>query len=234
MSPETRPAIPIAACSSTTARINKVKVLDAQQATIGEYFYDGDGKRIKKYVPNTGETTVFVYDAAGKQIAEYSSIVAATNDAKVAYLTDDHLGSPRINSDGNGAVTARHDYHPFGEEIATSQRVTGLGYTADTIRKQFTGYERDSETELDFAQARYHDFSVGRYSTPDPFMASARQATPQTFNRYSYVVNNHCASLIRLGWWAATQPRRFVRCRVKLKTRVKSVLQDASLSILEP
>ena len=37
--------------------------------TIGEYSYDGDGRRVKKYVPFTGETTVFVYDAAGKQIA---------------------------------------------------------------------------------------------------------------------------------------------------------------------
>ncbi len=35
--------------------------------TLGEYFYDGDGKRVKKVVPSTGETTVFVYDAAGKQ-----------------------------------------------------------------------------------------------------------------------------------------------------------------------
>ena len=40
--------------------------------TIGEYSYDGDGKRVKKVVPG-GETTIFVYDAAGKQIAEYST-----------------------------------------------------------------------------------------------------------------------------------------------------------------
>ena len=33
---------------------------------LSEYFYDGDGKRIKKVVPN-GETTVFVYDAAGDE-----------------------------------------------------------------------------------------------------------------------------------------------------------------------
>ena len=61
----------------------------------------------------SGETTVFVYDAAGKQIAEYSTIVAGAEDAKVNYLTNDHLGSPRINTDRNGAVIARHDYHPL-------------------------------------------------------------------------------------------------------------------------
>ena len=40
---------------------------------LGEYWYDGDGKRVKKYVPplgnDPGETTVFVYDAAGPPVA---------------------------------------------------------------------------------------------------------------------------------------------------------------------
>ena len=36
--------------------------------TIGEYSFDGDGKRVKKYVPSTGETATFVYDAAGKLV----------------------------------------------------------------------------------------------------------------------------------------------------------------------
>ena len=99
--------------------------------TIGEYFYDGDGRRVKKVVPKPDpepdEVMIFVYDADSKLIAEYSTIVETTN-AKVAYLTNDHLGSPRINTDANGAVTARHDYHPFGEEIATSQRTSAVGY----------------------------------------------------------------------------------------------------------
>lgn len=71
-----------------------------------------------------------MYDAAGKLVAEYSTIVAPASEAKVAYLTNDHLGSPRNNTDANGAVTARHDYHPFGEEILTAQRTTALNYAA--------------------------------------------------------------------------------------------------------
>ncbi len=101
---------------------NKQTSVSDANGVIGQYWYDGDGHRVKKYVPSTGETTVFVYDASGKSVAEYSTVVAAANDAKVAYLTVDHLGSPRINTDQNGAVTARHDYHPFGEEIASSSK----------------------------------------------------------------------------------------------------------------
>ncbi|MGD9588458.1 MAG: hypothetical protein AB7Q37_04750 [Pyrinomonadaceae bacterium] len=103
------------------AENKQVEVKDDQNSAIGQYWYDGDGRRVKKLVPGTGEITIFVYDAAGKLVAEYSTIVASTNDAKVAYLTNDHLGSPRINIDKNGKVTARHDYHPFGEETLTSQ-----------------------------------------------------------------------------------------------------------------
>jgi RHS repeat-associated protein len=87
-------------------------------------------------------------------------------------------------------VISRHDYHPFGEEIYTSQRTTSLGYADDTVRKQFTGYERDIESELDFAEARYYNPTHGRFTSVDPLMASASTIRPQSWNRYSYVYNN--------------------------------------------
>ena len=158
--------------------------------TIGEYSYDGDGKRVKKYVPSTGETTIFVYDAGGKLIGEYSTIVANSTDAKVNYLTTDHLGSPRVNTDVTGSVIARHDYHPFGEEIAATGSRSATGYNGDTVRKQFTGYERDGETDLDFAQARYFKAGFGRYSTPDNFLNDTTIADPASWNLYVYVRNN--------------------------------------------
>jgi RHS repeat-associated protein len=158
--------------------------------TVGQYSYDGDGKRVKKYVPGTGETTVFVYDVTGKSIAEYSTIVESSSTAKVSYVTSDHLGSPRINTDANGTVTARHDYMPFGEEISTSQRTSGVGYAGDTVRKKFTGYEKDAEADEDFAEARYYSSATARFNSVDPLMASASIYEPQTFNRYAYVTNN--------------------------------------------
>ena len=172
------------------AENKQVEVKNSSNSSIGTYFFDGDGKRVRKYVPATGETTVFVYDAAGKQIAEYSTVVASANDAKVAYLTADHLGSPRVNTDVTGAVTSRHDYHPFGEEIYTSQRTTALAYAADTVRKQFTGYERDGETDLDFAQARIYRNKIGRFLSPDYFINDTNLGSPQSWNLYAYVRNN--------------------------------------------
>ncbi len=177
----------------------KVETVDSGgtvTGTVGEYVYDGDGKRVKKkgYTANVlTEETIFVYDAASKLVAEYSTVVASGENAKIAYLTNDHLGSPRINTDAIGNVIARHDYHPFGEEITfavASQRTSVLGYTGDTIRNQFTGYERDDETGLDFAQARMYSKGLGRFTTTDPLLASATASDSQSWNRFSYVLNN--------------------------------------------
>ena len=177
----------------------KVETLSGQTVTgtVGEYWYDGDGRRVKKraYVNNVPtEETIFVYDAGGKLIGEYSNDVASVQDAKVAYLTNDHLGSPRINTDLNGNVTARHDYHPFGEEITSSKRVNGIGYADDSVRKQFTSYERDNESELDFAEARYYNPAHGRFTSTDPIIMSYKRAVdPQRINLYAYARNNPLA-----------------------------------------
>ena len=179
--------------------------------TLGAYLYDGDGKRVKKYNTSPTDNRLFIYDAAGKLIEERSTsgtyavqtsyvyagsrllTVEHEKTSTTSYLTADHLGSPRINTDGSGNVTSRDDYLPFGESITsaiTSQRTSGLGYVADSVRKQFTGYERDAEADLDFAQARIYSNSQGRFLSADPLLASAYVAHPQTFNRYSYVLNS--------------------------------------------
>ena len=162
----------------------KVETLDANGTPIstnGEYFYDGQGKRVKKIAGL--EVTIFVYDAQDRLVAEYSN--QSTNNPEVNYLTTDNLGSSRISTDKNGQVTARHDYQPFGEEI---QRAS---YGTDGVRKKFTGYERDNESNLDFAKARYHSYNLGRFQSPDPIIVSkVRIKNPQIWNSYSYAGNN--------------------------------------------
>ena len=52
------------------------------------------------------------------------------------------------------------------------------------------GKERDAETGLDYFGARYFGGGMGRFTSPDPLMASAVPELPQSWNRYSYVLNN--------------------------------------------
>lgn len=50
--------------------------------------------------------------------------------------------------------------------------------------------ERDVETGLDYVLARYYSAIEGRFTSPDPLDASGHTITPQSWNRYSYVLNN--------------------------------------------
>lgn len=106
--------------------------------TVGRYFYDGEGKRVKK-VTDT-ETTVFVY-SSGKLIAEYSTQISQS--PTTAYTTTDHLGSPRIITDGSGQVKSRRDFMPFGEDIFVNigARTPALQYssTTDDTQQKYIG-----------------------------------------------------------------------------------------------
>ncbi len=173
--------------------------------------YDADGKRVEKINDDAGpETIVFVYNAAGQMVAEYSYTAGSLPNVKVSYLTADHLSSTRVVTNGTGAVVARHDYMAYGEELPALVSRTGVaGYgAADGVRQKFTQKERDNESGLDYFLARYYSSAQGRFTSPDEFTggpddlfhfaddASANPTfyadiyDPQTLNKYQYCLNN--------------------------------------------
>ena len=90
-----------------------------------------------------------------------------------------------------GVASKKSALH-LGHELCNSTTALGLQSLAveNRVRSRCTGKERDSESGLDNFGARYDASSLGRYMTPDPLMASAHASNPQTWNRYSYALNN--------------------------------------------
>jgi RHS repeat-associated protein len=192
--------------------------------SVGRYYYDGDGRRVKKIDGNG--TTIFVYNAGGQLIAEYTSGTPTAGDT--SYLTTDHLGSTRVVTDSGGNVKARYDYLPFGEEIGQVGGRSGtLGYgAADNTRQKFTQKERDSESGLDYFLARYYSSVQGRFTSPDEFTggpvelykfvdtASANPTfysdifEPQSLNKYHYALNNPLRYVDRDGHQAQAEALR--------------------------
>lgn len=84
----------------------------------------------------------------------------------------------------------RHDYLPFGEELTAGIRGSGYGYASTNVRQKFTGHERDGETGLDFAEARYCSSVQGRFNSPDDFLNDSQIGDPQSWNKYVYARNN--------------------------------------------
>ncbi|MFN0141771.1 MAG: RHS repeat domain-containing protein [Pyrinomonadaceae bacterium] len=194
----------------------QTKVLNNQGVAIGEYKYDGNGSRVKKIVGN--DVTIFVYDAASKLVAEYST--ESNSNPRVNYATADTLASPRIITNQTGDVISRRDFRPYGEELVRTS------YGTDSVRRKFTTYDRDNETDLDFAQARYNNSDFGRFSSPDPLMASAKTGAPQTWNRYIYVINNPLKYVDPTGMiLEGSGSRCDFYCRVKSGEATKSDLR---------
>jgi RHS repeat-associated protein len=159
-------------------------------AGIATYVYDGSGQRVKKVVGAV--TTIFVYDVLGRTVAEYNNSNLSSSNG-TTYTTTDALGSPRLLTNAQAAVVSRHDYAPFGEELSSQlggRSSQSQQYMVDDLRKKFTGQERDSESSLDYFYARYYGSAQGRFTSADPLLSSGKGANPQTWNRYSYTLND--------------------------------------------
>jgi len=74
-----------------------------------------------------------------------------------------------------------HQYYPFGIEQTSPAQ--------DRELLKYTGHERDTPT-LDYMHARYYGTEWGRFLSVDPMWESADISRPQTWKRYSYVLNN--------------------------------------------
>lgn len=55
---------------------------------------------------------------------------------------------------------------------------------------RYTGKERDTESGLDNFGARYDSSSMGRFMTPDPSNIGVDRRNPQSWNAYSYSLDN--------------------------------------------
>jgi len=150
-----------------------------------------------------------VYDASSKLIAEYSN--QTPENPNTSYVATDTLLSVRLVTDRNGNVVSRRDFKPFGEELTAdgSARKSADKYSTATenkVRQRFTGYLKDIETGLDFAEARMYENRHGRFTAVDPLLASGKNANPQTFNRYTYVLNSPLVKTDPTGLQTAQNP----------------------------
>lgn len=81
----------------------------------------------------------------------------------------------------SGTVIENNRTLPYGEAWLTES-------TPSTNDKKFTTYQRDAESNLDYARNRYYALTAGRFASIDkdrPILP-----LPSTLNRYTYVVSD--------------------------------------------
>ena len=108
-----------------------------------------------------------------------SQLLAAEVPGNTHHFHLDHLGTPRVITGDGGVRISAHTYSPFGRELTPP----------GSERMKFTGHERDA-VNLDYMHARSYLPWTGRFLSVDPTWESAYLELPQSWNRYSYVMNN--------------------------------------------
>ena len=139
------------------------------------------------YVRDINGAVLAEYDGAGNLLAEYiyangQRIAKLNSESDVDFYLNDHLGSARAMTGSNWSA----NYYPFGEFASQT------GSDEDT-HFDFTGHERDRDTGLIYAGARYYDPEVGRWISPDPLYEIRAEESP-----YLYVGSN---PISRIDLW---------------------------------
>ena len=164
------------------------------------YGYDGDGKRVKKTEGAT--TTYYVFSSKlGQSVMEVtpSSVQRAyvyesgklmalqATDGQFYWVHPNHLNNVRAMTDASGNLTYKAQHDPYGQILSE----WSLSGNTNLSSKKFTGYERDSATGLDYANARMYNSTRGRFMVPDPIGQGAiDKKRPKSLNRYSYTEND--------------------------------------------
>ena len=155
------------------------------------YSYNEAGLRDSQ--SQNGQTLHYIYDqqsliaetnSINDEIARYThssvGLIAEARSGVQTYLHTDALSTPFAITDTTGAVTTRYTWDTWGklqQQTGSSQQPFG-----------FTGYQRDEQTGLHYAQQRYYDAEIGRFNRHDPFRGEID--TPLSLHRYLYANAN--------------------------------------------
>ena len=108
-------------------------------------------------------------------------VTLATPDTRIRCQLPDHLGCGRIELDEQARVIGYAEYLPFG---AVAYRAGTSALEASSGQRGYAGLERDPDTGLDYAGARWYAPWLGRWLSPDPLGIQGWTST------YVFVSNN--------------------------------------------
>jgi RHS repeat-associated protein len=166
--------------------------------TTASYAYDGSGQRVAKTV--NGTTVQDLYDLSGHVVTEENAAgqwnrgevyaggqhLATYRSDKTYFSAVDALGTERMSATVDQTSNESCMNLPFGDDLTCTGTAVG-----EVSPLHFTGKERDGESGLDYFIHRHYASTMGRFMQPDPAgMMAVDIGSPQTLNRYTYVLNN--------------------------------------------
>jgi RHS repeat-associated protein len=149
---------------------------------------DLGGKVLRDFLDDPNDSNGAAWTLYREYIYRDGQLLAVNAPTGTEHYSLDHLGSPRLVTDGNRNRIFHHHYLPFGGEWTIGNE------SVDGSTLRFTGHERDDDPldqqngTLDYLHARFYSANLGRFLSTDPLGVVPHR--PQTWNRYSYVLND--------------------------------------------
>ena len=144
-------------------------------------------------------------------IVAYGQIVAifekkSSGETNVYYVHTDHLGSLNVLTNASAAIVQETSYDAWGNrrDPATLQNYTTPPSNLITDRG-FTGHEHLDVFKLINMNGRIYDPALGRFLSPDNYVQSPNFT--QSYNRYSYCMNNPLMFTDPSGMMRMAQPK---------------------------
>ena len=140
---------------------------------ITKYYYDGEGKRVKKESFENGnlKTTTYyinqyfekeVPNGGSPKVRKFYAGIAYREADTLNYITSDHLSSTTLLTNSQGQKTSDYRYYPYGSPILPAGTSNEGGPPNSWI-----GQKLDTESGLYFLNARYYSPVTGRFIQKD-------------------------------------------------------------------
>jgi len=159
------------------------------------YAYDAFNQRVR--VDEGSTATEYVFNLAGQRVSTWdgnshaqlqgqyywgSQPIAFYQGGALHFQHQDWQGTERMITSYNGGVEGSYSSLPWGDGYAASG--------ADADAYHFAQLDHDTESDTEHAQFRQLSATQGRWMSPDPYNGSYDLTNPQSFNRYTYVLNS--------------------------------------------
>ncbi len=145
--------------------------------------------------------------------------------SQIRYVHLDHLGSIQTITDTTGRVMEVLSFDAWGQRrdaFTWDNAPSSIGRLTD---RGFTGHEHLDEVSLIHMNGRVYDPEIGRFVSADPFIQTPWNL--QSYNRYSYVLNNPLSMTDPSGYFFK---KLFKSFKAMLKNPVALTVFVASLS----
>ncbi|HEV7765460.1 MAG TPA: RHS repeat-associated core domain-containing protein [Thermoanaerobaculia bacterium] len=151
-----------------------------------------DTRRISLYSPELTLLSEWNVEGESETVAaeylffggEPVAQIEGSGPGTIHWNFNDHLGAPIVQTDAAANIVWRVEREPFGEVYA---------YRAGANHRQplaLPGQEDEVGSEDSYNVHRWFRPGMGRFLSVDPTWESADLGSPQSWNRYSYVLNN--------------------------------------------